>query len=65
MELRMIRRAMESAGANQSAAARLLGITRDQLRYRLKRYREEGLWADAPHGDEEEAGGQGPGTPGG
>ena len=44
VEYQLIRRAMESCDGNQSAAARLLGVSRDQLRYRLKRYREEGRW---------------------
>jgi len=35
----MVRRAMGAAGDNQTRAAELLGITRDQLRYRLKKYR--------------------------
>ncbi|MGZ4809421.1 MAG: helix-turn-helix domain-containing protein, partial [Thermoanaerobaculia bacterium] len=32
------------AGGNQSKAARMLQVTRDQLRYRVKRYRELGRW---------------------
>jgi len=42
VEFVMVQRAMTAAGGNQSAAARLLRVSRDQLRYRLKRYREEG-----------------------
>ena len=37
----MVQRAMAAAGGNQTRAAELLGITRDQLRYRLKKYRED------------------------
>jgi DNA-binding NtrC family response regulator len=36
----MVQRAMTASGDNQTRAAELLGITRDQLRYRLKKYRE-------------------------
>ena len=32
---------MAAAGDNQTRAAELLGITRDQLRYRLKKYRRD------------------------
>jgi len=42
VEFVMVQRAMTAARGNQSAAARLLRVSRDQLRYRLKRYREEG-----------------------
>jgi len=37
LEQQMIRRAMAACGDNQSRAAVLLGISRDQLRYRLKK----------------------------
>jgi DNA-binding NtrC family response regulator len=37
LERTMIRRALEVTGNNQTRAAELLGITRDQLRYRLKK----------------------------
>ncbi|WP_029000269.1 sigma-54-dependent transcriptional regulator [Azohydromonas australica] len=37
MERRLIARAMDRTGQNVSAAARLLGISRDTLRYRLER----------------------------
>ena len=37
-ECRLITDAMEKARGNQSQAARLLGVTRDTLRYRLKRH---------------------------
>jgi DNA-binding NtrC family response regulator len=42
MELMMVQRALRMARGNQSQAARLLQVSRDQLRYRVKRYRETG-----------------------
>jgi DNA-binding NtrC family response regulator len=39
MEQQLVARAMELAGGNQTKAADLLEITRDQLRYRLKKYK--------------------------
>lgn len=36
-ELSFVRQAMERSGGNQTRAAELLGISRDQLRYRLKK----------------------------
>jgi DNA-binding NtrC family response regulator len=42
VEFVMVRRALRAASGNQSKAARLLQVSRDQLRYRLKRYRDEG-----------------------
>ena len=44
MEFAMVTRAVRAAGGNQSKASRLLEITRDQLRYRVKRYRDMGRW---------------------
>jgi transcriptional regulator with GAF, ATPase, and Fis domain len=38
MEREMVSRAMKATADNQTRAAELLGITRDQLRYRLKRF---------------------------
>jgi two-component system response regulator AtoC len=38
VERRLIAEAMERASGNQSKAARLLGVTRDTLRYRLKKH---------------------------
>jgi DNA-binding NtrC family response regulator len=38
MEREMVARAMRATGDNQTRAAELLGITRDQLRYRLDRF---------------------------
>ena len=53
IEFIMVERALRAAGGNQSQAARLLQVTRDQLRYRVKRYRESGkfppeLGAESP-----------------
>jgi DNA-binding NtrC family response regulator len=36
-ELSFVRQAIERSGGNQTRAAQLLGISRDQLRYRLKK----------------------------
>jgi len=41
VEQEMVRRAMEAADNNQTRAAELLGISRDQLRYRLKKLAAE------------------------
>jgi DNA-binding protein Fis len=38
VERALIGRALEKAAGNQSAAARLLGISRDTLRYRLEKF---------------------------
>ena len=38
VERRLIAEAMERASGNQSKAARLLGVSRDTLRYRLKKH---------------------------
>lgn len=47
-ELAFVRQAIERSGGNQTRAAVLLGISRDQLRYRLKKLDEaEGLTADS------------------
>lgn len=37
----MVRRALDAAGGNQTRAAELLGLSRDQLRYRVKKLREQ------------------------
>jgi transcriptional regulator with GAF, ATPase, and Fis domain len=47
MEFLLVQRAMRASQRNQSAAARLLGVSRDQLRYRIVRYRTEGRWKEA------------------
>jgi DNA-binding protein Fis len=36
----LVRQAIERSGGNQTKAAELLGISRDQLRYRLKKLEE-------------------------
>lgn len=46
VEFLMIQRALRAAKGNQSQAARLLQVSRDQLRYRVKRYRELGKLSD-------------------
>jgi DNA-binding protein Fis len=38
VERDLIEQALERTEGNKSAAARLLGLTRDTLRYRLERY---------------------------
>jgi len=38
VERRLIAEAMERSSGNQSKAARLLGVSRDTLRYRLKKH---------------------------
>ncbi len=38
MECELVRQARERAGANQSRAARLLSISRDALRYKMKKF---------------------------
>lgn len=40
VERALVRRAMAESGGNQTRAARLLGISREQLRYRLKKLEE-------------------------
>lgn len=45
IELEMVTRAYNVARGNQTKAAQLLQVSRDQLRYRVKRYRELGRWA--------------------
>ncbi|MDP6776641.1 MAG: sigma 54-interacting transcriptional regulator [Candidatus Latescibacteria bacterium] len=44
MERKHVEAALARSGWNQSRAARLLGISRDQLRNRIKRYGIEGDW---------------------
>ena len=48
-ELSFVRQAIERSGGNQTRAAELLGISRDQLRYRLKKLEELQIaGADSP-----------------
>ena len=42
-ELAFVRQAIERSGGNQTRAAELLGISRDQLRYRLKKLEDARL----------------------
>jgi DNA-binding protein Fis len=37
----MVEQAMAKAGGNKTKAARLLGISRDAMRYKLKKLKEE------------------------
>ena len=47
-ELSFVQQAIQRSGGNQTRAAELLGISRDQLRYRLKKVEEaRGLTADS------------------
>lgn len=43
LEMSLVRQAIERSGGNQTRAAELLGISRDQLRYRLKKIEETGV----------------------
>ena len=43
VEMSLVRQAIERSGGNQTKAAELLGISRDQLRYRLKKLEEEAV----------------------
>jgi len=40
VEMSLVRQAIERSGGNQTKAAELLRISRDQLRYRLKKLEE-------------------------
>jgi len=46
MERELVVRAMHAAGDNQTRAAELLGVSRDQLRYRLKKFELRSLESD-------------------
>ena len=47
IEKQLIELALKKAGGNQTRAAHLLDITRDTLRYRLKKFELDGKTADA------------------
>jgi transcriptional regulator with PAS, ATPase and Fis domain len=40
VEMSLVRQALERSGGNQTKAAELLDISRDQLRYRMKKLEE-------------------------
>jgi DNA-binding NtrC family response regulator len=40
VEMSLVRQALERSGGNQTRAAELLDISRDQLRYRMKKLEE-------------------------
>jgi DNA-binding NtrC family response regulator len=42
VEMSLVEQAMKRSGGNQTRAAEMLGISRDQLRYRLKKLEEAG-----------------------
>jgi len=42
VEMSLVRQALERSGGNQTKAAELLDISRDQLRYRMKKLEEDG-----------------------
>jgi DNA-binding NtrC family response regulator len=46
VEMSLVKQAMNRSGGNQTRAAELLGISRDQLRYRLKKL--EGMDTEMP-----------------
>jgi DNA-binding NtrC family response regulator len=46
LETSLVRQAVERSGGNQTRAAELLGISRDQLRYRLKKIDAEAAAAE-------------------
>jgi len=41
VEMGLVKQAIERSGGNQTKAAELLAISRDQLRYRLKKLEEQ------------------------
>ena len=45
VEMSLVRQAIDRSGGNQTRAAELLGISRDQLRYRLKKLEEASVVA--------------------
>src|SRR5689334_12317833 len=51
LETSLVRQAIERSGGNQTRAAELLGISRDQLRYRLKKIDAEAAAAEGAAGE--------------
>src|SRR6267143_2087806 len=49
VERSLLKQALAQAGGNQTRAADLLGLTRDQFRYRLKKLREATSATSTPH----------------
>jgi Transcriptional regulator containing PAS, AAA-type ATPase, and DNA-binding domains len=47
VEMSLVRQALERSGGNQTKAAELLNISRDQLRYRMKKLEETSTAAEA------------------
>jgi two-component system response regulator AtoC len=48
VEMSLVRQALERSGGNQTKAAELLAISRDQLRYRMKKLEEEAAIVSDP-----------------
>jgi two-component system response regulator AtoC len=48
VEMSLVRQALEQSGGNQTKAAELLAISRDQLRYRMKKLEEEAAIVSDP-----------------
>jgi two-component system, NtrC family, response regulator AtoC len=48
VEMSLVKQAMNRSGGNQTRAAEMLGISRDQLRYRLKKLEGMGTEAELP-----------------
>ena len=48
VEMSLVRQAIDRSGGNQTRAAELLGISRDQLRYRLKKLEEARIAESLP-----------------
>jgi DNA-binding NtrC family response regulator len=48
VEMSLVRQAIDRSGGNQTRAAELLGISRDQLRYRLKKLEDARIAESQP-----------------
>jgi DNA-binding NtrC family response regulator len=48
VEMSLVKQALERSGGNQTKAAELLAISRDQLRYRMKKLEEEAAIGSDP-----------------